>query len=56
MPKLRLIERRRLPMFLYAIGGGFSRRQLMPTVAYRALALLERCISPLPCSLPSAAW
>jgi SAM-dependent methyltransferase len=46
-PQLELVERRRLALFLYALSGGFSRRQLVPVRAYRPLAALERLLSPL---------
>jgi SAM-dependent methyltransferase len=46
-PQLQLVERRRLALFLYALSGGFSRRQLVPARAYRPLAALERLLSPL---------
>jgi SAM-dependent methyltransferase len=46
-PELRMVERRRLAFFLYALSGGFSRRQLVPAAAYRPLAALERVLSPL---------
>jgi SAM-dependent methyltransferase len=46
-PELRMVERRRLAFFLYALSGGFSRRQFVPAAAYRPLAALERALAPL---------
>ena len=46
-PELQLVERRRLALLLYPLSGGFSRRQLVPAVLERPLALLERVLMPL---------
>jgi SAM-dependent methyltransferase len=46
-PGLDLVERRRLSLFLYALSGGYSRRQLVPSGLYRPLAALERLLAPL---------
>jgi SAM-dependent methyltransferase len=46
-PELRVLERRRLALFLYALSGGFSRRQLVPAASYQFLATVERLLSPL---------
>lgn len=45
-PELELVESRRFAIFLYALSGGFSRRQLVPAVLQRPLAALERLFSP----------
>lgn len=46
-PELRLVERRRLTLFLWILSGGNSRRQLAPAWVYTPLAALERVLSPL---------
>lgn len=46
-PRLVLVHRRRLAFVLYPLTGGFSRRQLVPAVAYRPLTLLESILRPL---------
>jgi SAM-dependent methyltransferase len=45
-PELRIVERRRFAFLLYPLSGGFSRRPLVPLVAYRPLAALERLLAP----------
>ena len=52
-PELPVAERRLSTLFLYPLSGGFSKRRLVPTAAYRPLAALERALSPL---LPLAAF
>jgi SAM-dependent methyltransferase len=44
--ELRIVERRRFACILYPLSGGFSRRPLVPSWAYRPLALLERLLRP----------
>lgn len=46
-PELALVERRLLTSLGYVLSGGYSRRQLVPSGAYRALALVESVLSPL---------
>ncbi|MDX6423951.1 MAG: hypothetical protein QOI67_1422 [Gaiellaceae bacterium] len=52
-PELPVVEDRLLSLFVYPLSGGFSKRPLVPTAAYRPLAALERVLSPL---LPLAAF
>lgn len=45
-PRLRVIERERLAFLVYPLSGGFSRRSLLPSSAYRPLAHVERWLRP----------
>lgn len=46
-PELELVETRRFALFLYALSGGFSRRQLVPAFLQPPLGVLERLLAPL---------
>jgi SAM-dependent methyltransferase len=52
-PALRVVEKRLLTLFAYALSGGYCRRPLAPSFLYRPLMALERLLSPL---LPLAAF
>lgn len=46
-PELELVESRRFALLLYPLSGGFSKRQVVPSVLEGPLAGLERLLAPL---------
>jgi SAM-dependent methyltransferase len=46
-PELKLVERRRLALFLYPLSGGFSRPPLVLAALFRPIAAAERLARPL---------
>jgi SAM-dependent methyltransferase len=46
-PELRIVRRRRFSLFAYALSGGFSKPQLVPTAVGTGIAAVERLLQPL---------